>query len=448
MCFTEFIGYTCGHTSLEVLRPCPLTTQFHTNPICSTYGRRSILAQEMCPACQRILHGRAVLILEWEHHWMHERGVCGCPVVFPDLIQPRVIVPSRQFEASQPSMRFASGANDHFETDRHTKDRTTELNLSNKPVTKKGRGSKRKKKAASPQGPLHLNGQNKMTDSSADQPGEKQLIVSKTRRAVSEKSGEKQRGESKCSSSSSESNPDQSQSDGTGGQNMSAVVSARNHSLYGAEWIDEHRQLHNAGSCNCAADFSFYQTPKAYGNLEPSFYASSCQEQDVPMAGFYRSTGQNFESQQRNFEEYEDLGSFENNISLRGSHFSGPSYGFYDQQQSHDGINQGAFVKSVSGQDLRDGCTRTWEQNDNNSRCQSQASCTALSPGRQPDQQSQAYQGCQPQQPWFPTEQFTDIHQGAQPGAWSTAQQVNISSRGLSTTTKSSVCLYWFLLRN
>ncbi|KAL1865514.1 hypothetical protein Daus18300_007159 [Diaporthe australafricana] len=91
MCFSEFIGYTCGHSSPEVLRPCPMTTQFYTNPLCTQHARRPILAPEMCPACQRVIHGRAVLITEWEHRWMHERGACGCEVQFPDLIRPRVV---------------------------------------------------------------------------------------------------------------------------------------------------------------------------------------------------------------------------------------------------------------------------------------------------------------------------------------------------------------------
>ena len=38
------------------------------------------------------MHSRWVLIREWEHRWLHERGVCGCDVVFPGLLtKPRVI---------------------------------------------------------------------------------------------------------------------------------------------------------------------------------------------------------------------------------------------------------------------------------------------------------------------------------------------------------------------
>lgn len=35
-------------------------------------------------------------------------------------------------------------------------------------------------------------------------------------------------------------------------------------SLYGAEWVDEHRQLHKEGLCKCVGDFSCYKTPEVY----------------------------------------------------------------------------------------------------------------------------------------------------------------------------------------
>ncbi len=91
MCFQEFIGYTCGHCSLAVLRPCPLTTAGTVHPVCQQLASKPFLTDEMCPACQRILHTRATLIEEYEHRFMHERGVCGCPVNFPHLIRPRLV---------------------------------------------------------------------------------------------------------------------------------------------------------------------------------------------------------------------------------------------------------------------------------------------------------------------------------------------------------------------
>jgi hypothetical protein len=89
MCFQEYIGYACGHATIKILRPCPLTTHLHTNPICSNAAERPTQVNSMCPSCARILHVRWVEIITLEHQWMHERGVCGCPVVFPALQEPR-----------------------------------------------------------------------------------------------------------------------------------------------------------------------------------------------------------------------------------------------------------------------------------------------------------------------------------------------------------------------
>ncbi|KAI5918280.1 hypothetical protein F4810DRAFT_597725 [Camillea tinctor] len=91
MCFVEFIGYTCGHTSVPLNRECPMTTHLHSNPCCPAPAMRPFLASEMCPPCARIIHGRWVQILEMEHRFMHERGSCGCEVRFPALQQPRLV---------------------------------------------------------------------------------------------------------------------------------------------------------------------------------------------------------------------------------------------------------------------------------------------------------------------------------------------------------------------
>ncbi|KAI0974323.1 hypothetical protein F4678DRAFT_486196 [Xylaria arbuscula] len=45
----------------------------------------------MCYSCTRIIHARKVDIAEYEHRWMHERGVCDCEVKFPGLTEPRLI---------------------------------------------------------------------------------------------------------------------------------------------------------------------------------------------------------------------------------------------------------------------------------------------------------------------------------------------------------------------
>ncbi|KHE89966.1 hypothetical protein GE21DRAFT_705 [Neurospora crassa] len=92
MCIQEYIAYQCGHRTPGVVRPCPLTTAGHNFPICTIQPSKQHLAQTMCGPCERLLHSRWVLIREWEHRWLHERGVCGCDVVFPGLLtRPRVI---------------------------------------------------------------------------------------------------------------------------------------------------------------------------------------------------------------------------------------------------------------------------------------------------------------------------------------------------------------------
>ncbi|KAK7745722.1 hypothetical protein SLS62_009603 [Diatrype stigma] len=92
MCFAEYLGYTCGHTSMSVLRTCPQTTEAPTNPVCNHPATRPQLGQTFCVACAHIQHKRWNNIAEQEHRWMHERGACGCPVKFPNLMQPRMIV--------------------------------------------------------------------------------------------------------------------------------------------------------------------------------------------------------------------------------------------------------------------------------------------------------------------------------------------------------------------
>ncbi|KAI1264299.1 hypothetical protein F5Y18DRAFT_437119 [Xylariaceae sp. FL1019] len=93
MCFSEFLGYTCGHTSVAVLRECPMTTHQHNNPACPTPALRPMHAPHMCNACSRIMHERAVDTMEFTHQWIHERGACSCETVFPALLGPKLIKP-------------------------------------------------------------------------------------------------------------------------------------------------------------------------------------------------------------------------------------------------------------------------------------------------------------------------------------------------------------------
>lgn len=355
MCFTEYIGYTCGHTASEVVRPCPLTTHFYTNPICGTYGRRAILAQEMCPACQRIIHGRAVLILEWEHHWMHERGVCGCPVIFPDLIKPRVVVPSKTSNSTQMPNRSAPTANIAGKSKVTNNGKAKGAQTKKAPANKNG-GHKKKKKGTGLQGLSQFGGSKETGESTCSvnevqtgsaQTGESTHTISK-KPDVRQDSHETKQG----ATASSQSAP--------------ASIPARIHSLYAAEWIDEHRQLHNAGSCNCAADFSSYQTPEVYGIPEPSSLEEyRGQEQAVPMGSPH--------------------------------YFPSPDY------HGPEAWGQEFDFSSDPTQD-----SRAW---------QSQYTQTGF--------QSQLHEPLQPYEPAFPTGQSIHPQQFAQPGAWSTGHQVS-----------------------
>ncbi|KAK3996440.1 hypothetical protein QBC44DRAFT_403592 [Cladorrhinum sp. PSN332] len=94
MCFQEFIAYQCGHRSLAVIRACPLTTASPNLPLCAIQPVKQYFAETMCAPCEREIHTRWVLIREWEHHWLHDRGACSCEVQFPGpSYPPRTVGP-------------------------------------------------------------------------------------------------------------------------------------------------------------------------------------------------------------------------------------------------------------------------------------------------------------------------------------------------------------------
>lgn len=273
MCFTEFIGYTCGHSSVDVLRPCPMTTRFHTNPLCTNHGRRPVLAEGMCPACQRILHGRAVMILEWEHHWMHERGVCGCDVVFPDLIRPRDV------NSGQPSASQQSDSSQSHESKEAAKGKSKK---------RKARGwGRSKNKEASPKDEGGKNGA-----------GLLKKVVADPRNTSSGTAPPVEQQSNKAPCGSQGMSHDDSKASG---------VSVQIPSFYGVEWVEAHRQLHNSGSCKCKGDFSFYQTPESY---MASTYSENAGEQAVHPAqshplgggqGYEQSSGSGYMNQYHNY---------------------------------------------------------------------------------------------------------------------------------------------------
>lgn len=148
---------------------------------------------------------------------------------------------------------------------------------------------------------------------------------------------------------------------------MPPVIRARIHSLFGAEWIDEHRQLHTTGSCKCAADFSYYQTPEVYG-----------------ATGSY------------SLEVYND--------------------------QEHAFFMAESCLPPYQGSKNAEVRDQTLEYSDQHT----QASYADWSQRARPSHQYEAHQPYwQSHEPCIPTGQPGQVLQGgAQPGAWSTAQQV------------------------
>ncbi|KAL8404488.1 hypothetical protein RB594_009373 [Gaeumannomyces avenae] len=194
MCFQEFIGYACGHCSMAVLRPCPLTTSEHKNPVCDLQPNRPFLVDAMCPVCSRLMHSRAVLIQEWEHHFLHERGACGCEVIFPDLVRPRVIGGASVFQ------NMAQGAGGGGGNGAHQQQQ---------PAT--AAASAESKKA----------------------PPMFERVV---------------------------------------GPNGQEAYSVRLSSLFAAEWVDDHAELHRKGECNCNADFNRYKPEWVQGASVPQHH--------------------------------------------------------------------------------------------------------------------------------------------------------------------------------
>ncbi|TPX16442.1 uncharacterized protein E0L32_003736 [Thyridium curvatum] len=214
MCFSEFIGYTCGHASLPVLRPCPLTTERHSNPACSLHAQRPFLADEMCGPCQRLLHSRAVLIEEAEHRFMHERAVCGCEVVFPELIRPRAIGPP----ASPPDDEDEDDDGDALQGESGIGD---------------GDGGSSAEKENGVGGLGAPRGMAAVAGTAMFVPAARGATTSEI--------------------------PPLYQETNTGHRRE---VHVRLPSLYGAEWLSDHRKEHEAGRCGCKAVFATYPEVK------------------------------------------------------------------------------------------------------------------------------------------------------------------------------------------
>lgn len=101
---------------------------------------------------------------------MHERGVCGCPVIFPDLIKPHVILPSNHFKTEQASNRPKSMVNSNVEKGKSKANGKVKTKVSppKKPLANNLSGSKKKKGPDGPQAKPQTDSQYKKAEIRAD----------------------------------------------------------------------------------------------------------------------------------------------------------------------------------------------------------------------------------------------------------------------------------------
>ncbi|KAK3329771.1 hypothetical protein B0H66DRAFT_610825 [Apodospora peruviana] len=158
----------------------------------------------MCPACERILHSRFVLIREWEHRWMHERGACGCDVIFPGLLhRPRVIKSVGNSVVGNQSTQ--DGYNN---------------------LTARGRKEKQRRDRAHQQSNTYTHAGPSYQGTSGSNDKEKAAKVTEIPAAYKE---------------------------------TETGIDVRLPGLYAAEWVPDHRTLHASGRCHCKSDFKFFR---------------------------------------------------------------------------------------------------------------------------------------------------------------------------------------------
>ncbi|RYP19120.1 hypothetical protein DL765_003536 [Monosporascus sp. GIB2] len=218
MCFIEYLGYTCGHTGDSVLRPCPLTTRAHANPVCPAPAVRPQLSRGHCPACQRVMHNRWVDIVEEEHRWMHERGACGCPVEFPALMQPRMI--------GRDGPGYGGG---HY-----------------KPGS--GKNQNKNKKVANKRGRGGRGGGGDAKDQHQQQQQPQPQSQDHQTKAQAQQQRRQQQRERYPAF--------EEVRDGENDSDVRYVI--RQPSMYGVEWTWDHAKLHEDGRCACAVRFGKY----------------------------------------------------------------------------------------------------------------------------------------------------------------------------------------------
>ncbi|KAH7034821.1 uncharacterized protein B0I36DRAFT_360291 [Microdochium trichocladiopsis] len=263
-----------GHISAEEKR---VQTSF---PETVTY------ADAMCTACSRILHANWVNILEYEHRWMHERGACGCPVVFPALMGPRVIDGGRSADRGDDDP--------HSEYDRVERYRSRQQlavaepqvgyqgsnmgsDTTNTQAARKGRRVKAKnKKSARDNGyttthpavaPLFQeHGPNDSPDPYRSTPS---------------------------ASYRSHNNTESPYDDDT---HQIFRVAIRLPSLYAAEWTQDHRLRHEDGLCQCPVSFERYLAgdydygdPEEDSAFDPEAYHE--RDSEVEVEPYFSPTG-------------------------------------------------------------------------------------------------------------------------------------------------------------
>ncbi|KAL2165918.1 hypothetical protein VTG60DRAFT_3609 [Thermothelomyces hinnuleus] len=218
MCYQEFIAYQCGHRSLSVVRTCPMTTAGHNFAICSIRPHKPYYAETMCTPCERQLHSRWVLIREWEHRWLHERGACGCEVIFPGLLDtPRVIGDASEAGNAIPSTSSAASPADAEEDKNNVEEATAS----------KGSGD------AAMSGTTSQGGLEKTTTSFGSG-GRVPALFSESVTST--------------------------------GEHRLAV---RLPGLFAAEWKADHAILHKTGKCHCAATFAPFKPQISDDELTP-----------------------------------------------------------------------------------------------------------------------------------------------------------------------------------
>ncbi|KAI2601932.1 hypothetical protein GGR54DRAFT_655186 [Hypoxylon sp. NC1633] len=245
MCFTEFMGYTCGHGSYPVKRPCPMTTSLYNQGCCARSAVRPILEREMCPSCSRILHRRHLDLIHIEHRFMHERGVCGCIVQYPHLQRPRVV-----------SRTIKDGAGVDVGTGTSKAGSKSQMSALATPFVPSSKGHGGNAGPTTPTGPgKNGKGKNKGKGKANYQAG-----GNKGKQHAGSFKNKQHRGRGRSSSSSNPTlAPLYEERTGPNGQNID--ISLRTTSLYGAEWLQDHERLHCEGQCSCEIKFEKYPAP-------------------------------------------------------------------------------------------------------------------------------------------------------------------------------------------